>query len=230
MHLLAALACAAGGLAIGPALAGVVADPPLREPSDERGLSLEGRALVLVTAGLTALLLGLAGWRIGFSLDLVPVLVLFAGLVVVSLVDLMVFRIPDKVLLPVGGICFLLILGVSLVRGEPDAVLWAVVGALVAFFLLGIPFLVYPAGMGFGDVKLAALMGLFCGWLGWTPDLALDAVRLTLVALIIGSVIGVVAGLGVTVVRRKRSPFPFGPALAVATVVAVLWAEPLLAR
>ena len=62
--------------------------------------------------------------------------------------------------------------------------------------------------MGFGDVKLAALMGLYVGWLGTTT---LDAVVLVLWAMLIGFVAGSVIGVVLLVARRRNRPFPFGP-------------------
>ena len=64
--------------------------------------------------------------------------------------------------------------------------------------------------MGFGDVKLALVMGLYLGWLGITK---FDAFYLVLVAVFLGCLVGAVFGLLVSLVRRKRGAFPFGPAL-----------------
>ena len=88
--------------------------------------------------------------------------------------------------------------------------------------------LAYPAGMGFGDVKLALVMGLYLGWVGWTPLAPVAGpLRLVLYALMLGCVIGVVFGLTVQIVTRKRGAFPFGPALAMGCLVVVLFAGDL---
>lgn len=227
-----AAVAALGGLVISPLLARLVADPPLWAPSDEVGLRLEGTTLHVVTALLTATLFGLAGGRIGWEGALAPILVLFAGLVVMSLVDLTVYRIPDKVLFPTYGVSLVLIVLVSIDADVVDAVLWGALCSAVAFAFMSIPNLIMPPGkgMGFGDVKLSALMGLFLGWKGWSSVQAVDAVRLTLVGLLLGCLLGVVGGLPLRLRRGRDSHFPFGPALAAATVVGVLWSAELLAR
>ena len=96
--------------------------------------------------------------------------------------------------------------------------------------LLFVPHLVYPAGMGFGDVKLALVMGLYLGWLGWAPDSPTSytgPLRLVLYALMLGCILGVVFGLVSQVATRRRGAFPFGPALALGCLVVVLFATEL---
>ena len=78
--------------------------------------------------------------------------------------------------------------------------------------------------MGFGDVKLALVMGLFLGWLGWAPnEEVLGPVRLVLYALMLGCLTGVVFGIGHAAITRRRGEFPFGPALAAACIVVTIW-------
>jgi leader peptidase (prepilin peptidase)/N-methyltransferase len=231
MHLGPALLCALLGLAISPLLARVVADPPLWEPSDERGLTLEGRRLFVVTGLLTVVLFGLAGWRLDGGWRLVPVLVTFAGLVVVSLVDLTVYRIPDKVLFPTYGVTALAIVAIQLDLGEPFSLVWIFGCSLLAFVFMSLPGVLVPGkGMGFGDVKLSALLGLVLGWRGWASLQPIDSVRLTISGLLVGCVLGVLGGLPVALRRGWRAHFPFGPALALAIVGGVLWGWELLGR
>ncbi|MEY2455534.1 MAG: leader peptidase (prepilin peptidase) / N-methyltransferase, partial [Acidimicrobiaceae bacterium] len=90
------------------------------------------------------------------------------------------------------------------------------------FVVLFIPHLISPRGMGFGDVKLALVMGLYLGWLGVTK---FDAFYLVLVAVFLGCLAGTVFGLLVSLVRRKRGAFPFGPALAAASFLVMLTSE-----
>ena len=82
--------------------------------------------------------------------------------------------------------------------------------------------------MGFGDVKLALVMGLYLGWLGWDPDYPVAGpVRLVLYALMLGCLLGVVFGLVMRAVTKERGAFPFGPALAIGCFVVVLFAPDL---
>ncbi|CAN5658645.1 A24 family peptidase [soil metagenome] len=182
-------------------------------------------AYPLVEVG-TAALFAVAGVRFGATWVLVPFLVLFAFLVAVTAVDLIHYRIPDRLTFPTLAVSLPLIVAVSLIEGAPSAITTALIGSLVYFTILFIPHLISPQGMGFGDVKLALVLGLFVGWLA--PDWLL-AVQLVLFALVFGSVIGVVGGLVAMVARRRRGAFPFGPALAAGTVIVVLASNTILA-
>ena len=75
--------------------------------------------------------------------------------------------------------------------------------------------------MGFGDVKLAFVLGLFLGYLGW-GELVLGL----FLGFLYGAVIGV--GLIVTKLRTRRDHVPFGPFLAAGTLLAVWWGTPIL--
>ena len=66
--------------------------------------------------------------------------------------------------------------------------------------------------MGFGDVKLALVMGLYLGWLGWDPDFPVAGpVRLVLYALMLGCLIGVVFGLVMRAITKERGALPLRP-------------------
>jgi leader peptidase (prepilin peptidase) / N-methyltransferase len=175
---------------------------------------------------LAPVLLGLAGARWGASLVVVPFLLLFATLLVVSVIDLEHYRIPDRIVFPALAMSVPLIVLVSLVEGFPgEAVRNALIGAAVYFGLLLVPHLIYPRGLGFGDVKLGLLMGLFLGWMYFD---VFQAVALVMWALVLGSGLGSVIGVGFAVVRRRRAEFPFGPALAAGCVLAVLFSDALV--
>ncbi len=180
--------------------------------------------------GLAAEILGpvlfaLAVVRFGASWVVVPFWVCFAALLVVSVIDIQHYRIPDRVVFPALAVSLPLIVVVSVGLDHPRSITYALIGAGAYFLLLFLAHLVYPAGMGFGDVKLALLMGLFLGWIA--PD-GMRAFTLVLFALMIGCLLGVVVGGVLALVRRKNAAFPFGPALAASTIVAVLFSEQLL--
>jgi leader peptidase (prepilin peptidase)/N-methyltransferase len=164
----------------------------------------------------------------GDSSVLVPLLVLAACLVTVSVIDLQLQRIPDRITFPTLALALPLIVAVSVQHDAPEAIRGALVGSAAYFLFLFITHLVYPAGMGFGDVKLALVMGLYLGWLGWQPDYAIAGpVRFVLYALMLGCIIGVVFGLAMRAVTKERGAFPFGPALAIGCFVVVLFASDL---
>ena len=113
----------------------------------------------------------------------------------------------------------------SIVDGEPELVRYALAGGAIYFGFLFIAHLISPRGMGFGDVKLAAVMGLFVGWLGTSLT---EALVLVLWAMLIGFATGSIYGFGVLLRRRRNRPFPFGPFLAMGTVAAVLLSRGLV--
>jgi len=111
------------------------------------------------------------------------------------------------------------------VDGDPELVRYALAGGAIYFGFLFIAHLISPRGMGFGDVKLAAVMGLFVGWLGTSLT---EALVLVLWAMLIGFATGSIYGFGVLLRRRRNRPFPFGPFLAMGTVAAVLLSRGLV--
>ncbi|MBL8779054.1 MAG: prepilin peptidase [Acidimicrobiales bacterium] len=206
---------------------GDVVDDEAEEVEDE----VEGAGGPLTRGGgiavelLTPVLFALAGVRFGVSAVVVPFCVLFASLLVVSVIDIEHYRIPDRIVFPTLALSLPLIVVVSLGLGLPETIGYALVGAGTYFALLFVAHLVYPAGMGFGDVKLALVMGLFLGWLAPDP---IRAITLVLFGLMIGCVVGVVVGGALALIRRKNAAFPFGPALAASTVIAVLFSNQIL--
>ena len=223
---------AAVGLIVGSAMPAVAARVPDRQPVFE-GLSarditpLSGwfgtsrwpRPVVIGCEAVTALLFGALAVRFGLSMEILPYLVLFAALVVISVIDLEHYRIPDRITFPAFGTMLVLVVVASVVRNNPVEIAVALAGAFLYFFLLFVPHLISPAGMGFGDVKLALAMGLGLGWIN--PVLVFGA-------LLLSSLLGVVAGMVLRIVRKERAAFPFGPALAVGTVLTVLASNSVL--
>ena len=178
---------------------------------------------------VTAALFGVFAARYGDELTIVPLLLLAASLVAVSVIDLQLLRIPDRVTFPTLGLALPLVLGVSLRHDVPDAFVGALVGAVAYFVVLLVPHLIYPRGMGFGDVKLGLVMGLYLGWLGWSDLHHVGGpIQLVLYGLMLGCTFGVVFGTISMVATRRRGEFPFGPALALACLVVAFFASDLV--
>ena len=178
----------------------------------------------LLTSAVFALLAG----RYGEERAVVPLLVLGASLVAVSVIDLRLLRIPDRVTFPTLALSVPLVVVVSASQDAPGAVRGALVGAAAYFLLLLVPHLIYPRGMGFGDVKLALVMGLYLGWMGWSPEHPVGGpLQMVLYGLMLGCALGVVFGVTSAVITRRRGEFPFGPALALGCLVVVLFAPEL---
>jgi leader peptidase (prepilin peptidase)/N-methyltransferase len=158
--------------------------------------------------------------------------VVFSTLLAVSVVDLRIFRIPDRIVFPAMGLTVALVVIASYVLAPStsvavDFVKYGLIGMVSYFAILFLFHIVYPRGMGFGDVKLALLMGFSLGWLGGTT---FNAFYLVLIALFLGSVFGILFGIGMRVIKGRGGAFPFGPALAVACVYVILDFQRFLVR
>lgn len=202
--------------------AGVLADRipdrlPLFQPL--KPVHLEGRDLAL-HVGVLVLFLS-AAWRFADASwsEMLAYCALFGVLAALSAVDIELYRLPDRIVLPSLLVSIPWIAVTSIVDGDGERIGRALAGGALYFGFLFVAHLVSPRGMGFGDVKLAALMGLYVGWLG---DTYTDALVLVLWAMLIGFAVGSLYGVGVLIRRRRNRPFPFGPFLALGTVVAVL--------
>lgn len=203
---------------------GVPAQPWLLRNRGRQELPGRWWQVELVTGFVWAVI----GARYGLSSTVIPLLVLGGALVAVSVVDLQVLRIPDRITFPTLVVCLPLILGVTIHQDAVGAFGGALAGSVAYFALLFVPHLVYPRGMGFGDVKLAILMGLFLGWLGWTEDYPVAGpLQLVLYGLMLGCLLGVLFGVITSLITKRRGEFPFGPALALACLAIALLAPDL---
>ena len=169
-------------------------------------------ALVLSTVAVALALVATApsAWYVPSRLFLAPVLV------ALSVIDLRERRLPDRIVLPSTVMAFVLLGGASLLDGVPRRVLWSVLGAAVFAGILFLLHLASPRGLGFGDVKLGLLLGLYLGTVN---------VALVLWGLLFGSLLGaIVALVMVARTRDRRVGIPFGPALSAGTVLALVLA------
>lgn len=161
-----------------------------------------GVALPLVTAALCAALAAATGPRpeLLVWLLLTPVGVLLAA------VDLRVHRLPDVLTLPLAGAAVVLLGVAALLPGHAGRWTGAVLGALALAGGYLVLHLVSPAGMGFGDVKLALTTGAVLGWYGWGA---------VILGAFLGVLLGGLHGLALVALRRagRRTEFAFGPSL-----------------
>ncbi|MEV0300921.1 prepilin peptidase [Streptomyces prasinus] len=170
-----------------------------------------GNALVVVTAFVCAALAAATGTRpeLAVWLLLAPVGVLLA------VVDLRVQRLPDPLTLPFAAAALALLGAVALVPEHAGTWTTALLGALALGAGYLVLFLLNPAGMGFGDVKLALGAGAVLGWYGW------PAVMLGTFA---GFLSGALYGGALVVVRRagRGTAIPFGPFLIAGALAGLL--------
>ena len=164
-------------------------------------------------------------WVLGPTWQAVAALPLAWTLLALSVIDLERQQLPDALTLPLlwGGLLL------SLVRVD-DGVLFtdtgsSVIGAAAGYLVLWAVFQAFrlltgKEGMGYGDFKLLAALG---AWLGW-QSLAL----IVLLSATTGAIVGIA---GVMLLGRSRHvPIPFGPFLAAAGLVTLLWGEALEGR
>ncbi len=171
----------------------------------------------------TGALFGATAWLTGASWALPALLYLVAIGVALALIDLDVHRLPDAIVLPSYGVASALLLLASWNPGGASQ--WAAlgragVGGAAMFAAYVVMVLAYPAGMGFGDVKLAGVLGLYLGWFGWG-------------ALVVGFFAAFLLGGGYALVllaaRRigRKSGIPFGPWMIVGAWIGVAAGEPV---
>jgi leader peptidase (prepilin peptidase)/N-methyltransferase len=172
---------------------------------------------------VTAALFGLAAAVTGPHLVLVPLLCLLTGLIAMSAVDIAVMRIPTRFVYLTGAAVTVGFVVVSLVDGTPRRLYGALLGAALYGGMLLVLHLISPRMLGFGDVRLATLVGLALGWCGWeATHPRLGPVQAVLDAGLLAGLIGSVAGVILLVQRRRDRPFPFGPAVAVSGALVAL--------
>jgi leader peptidase (prepilin peptidase)/N-methyltransferase len=163
----------------------------------------------------TAAVFAVMAARIGWDAALPAFLYLGAIGVALWMIDIDVRRLPDPIVLP-SYVVGVVLLGVAAaVSGEWGDLLRALIGmaALYAFYFL-LAF-IYPAGMGFGDVKLAGVLGLYLAWLGWA-ELAVGA----FLGFLLGGVVGIL--LMLTHRAGRKSQLPFGPYMLAGAFLAIL--------
>ena len=137
-------------------------------------------------------------------LSLVAFLWLAGVSVALAVIDLEHHRLPDAIVLPSYAVGGVLLAASSILVGDWAALVRAAIGlaSLFAFYLIAA--LSYPGGMGFGDVKLAGVLGLYLAWLGW-GEFAVGAFA----AFLLGGLYAVV--LLVTRRVERTGGIPFGP-------------------
>lgn len=171
---------------------------------------------------VTGLAFGLAAWRFGVSVELVAYSGFFWTLVVLSVIDLEYRLLPNLIVYPLFVAGWALLGAAALISGEGERLYDAALGMLIfgGFFFL-IAFL-FPAGMGGGDVKLSFVLGTFLGY-----DRGAGVV---IVGMFLSFLLGGLVGVAIMSVQRsgRKTMVPFGPFLAVGTVIALFWGGPLL--
>lgn len=129
----------------------------------------------------------------------------FAGIsIVLTLIDLDTQRLPNAIVLPSYLVAGVLFTAAAALDGAWDALLRAAIGMAVLYAFYFVLRLARPGGMGGGDVKLAGVIGIYLGWVGWA-SLAVGAFAAFLFGGIFGSLLMLAKRAG------RKTAIPFGP-------------------
>ncbi len=166
--------------------------------------------LVELAAGIVA---GICAWQFGYGVEVIFAVILSWALLTLSVIDLDTQYLPDDITLP------LLWLGLAVnLFGVFTTLPAAVLGAICGYGILWLIFQAFrlltgKEGMGYGDFKLLGMLG---AWLGW------EALPLIIV---LSSLVGAIVGVGLILFRGhdRRMPIPFGPYLAAAGWITLIW-------
>jgi len=144
-------------------------------------------------------------------------------LLVIAVIDLKERLILNKLVFPAIPVVLLLAtffpMGMAAGKAPPDSFLSSLLGGAVAFVILLLPALIWQGGMGWGDVKLAGLVGIASGFPGCLVSMGL--------AIIGGGLMAI--ALVIFWRRKRRDVIPFGPFICAGTLAALVWGEAVTA-
>lgn len=182
------------------------------------GLRVRSALVSAVSGALLGAATGL-DWPLLWLLPLTPV-----G-VALSVIDWHTKLLPRRIVVPATLAAIVLVVVVGLATDQRDAMVRALVAMLVARSFFWLLWFVRSAGMGFGDVRLAAPVGLVLGWLGWGA-LAIG-LWTSFLAFALPALVVVLARRDRTLLKRS---FPFGPFMVLGALVGLVWGTPLAER
>jgi leader peptidase (prepilin peptidase) / N-methyltransferase len=173
----------------------------------------------LVELGTCALFVAFA-LHFGIHADLPAFLYLAAVGVALGMIDIDLQRLPDVLTLPSYPVGLALLGVAAVVDHVPHTFVQALLGMVALFAFYALVWLVYPAGMGLGDVKLAGVLGLYLGWLGWG-------------SLVVGAfaafAVGAVVSIAIVVFKDggRKTRVPFGPFMLIGVLIGIYAGHPI---
>ena len=229
--LVAAVVAGLGGLLVPMLIARVpepepAADAPADEPpkmpyadiAARPGLGWRSAVVAAVCGALLGAATGL-DWPLVWLVPLTPVAV------ALSVIDRHTRLLPRRIVVPATLAAIVVVVVVGLATGECEALVRALLGMVVARSFFWVLWFLRSAGMGFGDVRLSAPVGLVLGWVGWGA---------LAIGLWVGFIVFAVPAAGLALVRRDRTvlkqSFPFGPFMVVGALVGLVWGTALTER
>lgn len=168
----------------------------------------------------TGLLTVTLAWYFPLSVALLGAVLFTWALVALTMIDVDHQLLPDDITLPLLWLGLLFNL-TGTYAGLGDAVIGAMAGYLILWTVYQVfKLLTGKEGMGYGDFKLLAALG---AWMGW---------QMLPVIILLSSAVGAIVGIAMMIIKRrgKDIPIPFGPYLAAAGWIALLWGDTIMAR
>lgn len=177
------------------------------------GVSISARYVVV--EALTGALFALDAARLGYSAALPAVLAATATLVILSAIDVERLILPKRVVYPGLGVVAVLFVAAAAYDHSWSKLSVGAIGAAAWFALFFLINLASPRALGFGDVRLAPLLGLTLGWFGY---------RYAVIGFFAANLIGAVVGLALIGLGHatRREPIPYGVFLAIGAIGTVL--------
>lgn len=163
---------------------------------------------------------GLDDWRILVALWLIPI-----G-VAISVIDLRTLIVPTRLVWPGFFVAVALAVAASAIEGEWAWLLSALVGLTVLAGPLFLLWFLIPSGMGFGDVRLAVLLGWSVGFYAGVRPAA--AAILLLMCLFLAAALGIALGVVALGARGRKAKVPFGPSMVLAAYLCIAFASEIL--
>lgn len=163
----------------------------------------------------TGIMSAVVAWHFGYSIEMLLALLLTWSLISLSFIDIDHQLLPDSITLPLVWLG--LFLSIFAVYTDTES---SIIGAIAGYLSLWTVYQLFKLatgkeGMGYGDFKLLALFG---AWLGW---------QYIILIILLSSLVGAVIGIAMVLLTKKdhNIPIPFGPYLAAAGWLALLWGD-----
>jgi len=161
---------------------------------------------------------------VGSTWRLAPLLVAVPASITVAVIDARTLLAPRRIIWPAFAAVVALTVGAAAVNSDWRWISGAAVGAVTLAGPLALAWMISPRSIGFGDLRLAVLLGWVVG-LAIAGGPVLDPIFLALCCLVLASLVGIVIGLAG---RGRGHPVPFGPALVISAWICVLAAQPVI--
>lgn len=182
---------------------------PYRDIANRPGLLPLAVALSAVASAVLGASVG-PEWSLAFLVPLVPVLV------ALGVIDWQTRLLPTRLVLPALVAAILVALAVALGTEDTEALRRALIALVVVRSVFWLLWFIRSSGMGFGDVRLSALLGFALGYLGWAE---------VVIGTYASFVVFIVPGLAIAALRRDRTflktRVPFGPAMIIGALLGV---------